>query len=596
MKKKLTINSDNILPIIKKWLYSEKDIFIRELVSNSSDAISKLKIINPKEKDFSIKIKVDKDKKTISISDNGIGMTYLEVEKYISEIAFSGAEEFLKKHKKEDRKDQIIGHFGLGFYSAFISSKKVTITTQSYNKKEKSVFWTSDGSSAYEIDTIDPIKRGTTVTLFIDDESLEFLEEAKIKETLLKYCPFFSFPIYLNDTHINNKDPLWLKNSKDCTEKEYLAFYKDLYPFDPDPIFYIHLNVDFPFNLKGILYFPKIENNFDLQKSHTKLFSNRVFVTDSVKGILPEHLSVLKGAMDSFDIPLNVSRSYLQVDKTVKQLGTHISKKIADKLTHLYKNDKEKFTKIWPDIEVIIKLSILNDDKFFEKSKNFLIFENLDGKWTTIEEYLKRNKDQKKIFYSTKDKYSENFLKMYKDTNIEVIFTNPYIDISLISLLEQKMTDIKFTRVDGSIDDSLLDPSKEKTLLDESGKSLSSTIAETIKNSLDKDIEVEAKSLTNADLSSFILIKEEDRRLNDFMHFTQNKALPIKHSFIVNTNNKLINKIFALHSSNPKLAKRLTKVVYDMALLSQKELKSQDLSGFVNRSNSLLEELTELVK
>jgi molecular chaperone HtpG len=594
MEKKLLINSENILPIIKKWLYSEKDIFIRELVSNSSDAICKLKIIDPALKNFRIDIKVDKERKTLTISDNGIGMTFEEVEKYISQIAFSGAEDFFKKYESEDKKDQIIGHFGLGFYSAFMVSKKVEIKTQSYQQNEDSVYWLSDGSCNYAINKTDKHDQGCEITLYIEDDSEEFLNEEKIKETLLKYCPFFSYPIYLNDKHINNKDPLWLKNPSDCSEKEYLDFYKELYPFDQDPIFWIHLNIDFPFHLQGILYFPKLTSNYDLNKSFIKLFSNRVFVSDNVKEILPKFLTMLKGAIDSPDIPLNVSRSYLQIDKTVNQLSNHISKKIASKLSNSYKTEKEKFTNYWSDIEVIIKLGILEDDKFYEKAKEFLIFENHKNEWTTIEEYFLRNDKLNKVFYSSKDK-STSLLDLYKEKTIEILYLNSYIDTALIGFLEQKLN-IKFTRIDGSIDSSILDPSKEKNLLDDSGRSVSSKMAEFFKNSLEKDIEVEAKSLSNDSITSFIMINEEERRLKDFMHFTQNIDHSIKHTFVINTNNKIINNLYSLSSIKPQLAKRLAQEIYDKSLLSQKEFSPDVLSKYISRSISNLEEILELIK
>lgn len=594
MDKKLFINSENILPIIKKWLYSEKDIFIRELVSNSSDAICKLKIVDPKSKDFRIDLKIDKTKKTLTISDTGIGMTFEEVEKYISQIAFSGAEDFLKKYESGEKKDQIIGHFGLGFYSAFMVSKKVEIKTQSYLENEESVFWISDGSSNYSIEKIKKQNRGCEVTLYIDDESDEFLDEEKIKSTLLKYCPFFSYPIYLNDKHINNKEPLWLKNPSDCSEKEYLEFYKDLYPFDNDPIFWIHINIDFPFHLQGILYFPKISSNYDLNKSFIKLFSNRVFVSDNVKEILPKFLTMLKGAIDSPDIPLNVSRSYLQVDKNVKQLSNHISKKISSKLSSLYKMERNKFISYWSDIEVIIKLGILDDEKFYEKAKEFLIFENHKNEWTTIEEHLQRNEKNEKIFYTSKEK-SSSLIELYKEKNIEILYLNSYIDTALIGFLEQKLN-IKFNRIDSSIDSSILDQSKEKNLIDESGRSISSKMADFFKNSIEDDIEVEAKSLSNSEIPSFIMINEDERRLKDFMYFTQNINHPIKHTLVINTNNKIINRLFSIRNNNPELAKHLAQEVYDKTLLSQKELNEKVLSKYIARSTKNLEDILELIK
>jgi len=594
MEKKLLINSENILPIIKKWLYSEKDIFIRELVSNSSDAISKLKIIDSKTKNFRIDFKIDKNKKTLTISDNGIGMTMEEVEKYISQIAFSGAEDFLKKYQSGDKKDQIIGHFGLGFYSAFMVSKKVEIKTQSYQKNEDSVFWSSDGSCNYIIKKNDKLSTGCEITLYVNEESEEFLDEEKVKTTLSKYCPFFPYPIYLNDNNINNKEPLWLKNPSDCSNNEYLEFYRDLYPFDQDPIFWIHLNIDFPFHLKGILYFPKISSNFDLNKSFIKLFSNRVFVSDNIKEILPKFLTMLKGAIDSPDIPLNVSRSYLQVDKTVKQLSSHISKKIASRLSNLYKTERDTFISYWKDIEIIIKLGILDDEKFYEKAKEFLIFENHKNEWTTIEEYLQRNEKQDKIFYSSKDK-SVSLLELYKEKNIEILYLNSYIDTAIISFLEQKLN-TKFIRIDGSIDPSILDPSKEKNLIDETGRPLSSKIADFFKNAIEAEIEIEAKSLSNNAIPSFIMIKEEERRLKNFMQFTQNVDHPIKSTFIINTNNKIINNLYSLSNTKPKLAKHLAQEIYDKTLLSQKELDPNILSKYISRSINNLEELLELIK
>ena len=471
-KKDLSINSENILPIIKKWLYSEKDIFIRELVSNATDAINKLKIIDPKlEKKFRIDISVDKKAKTLTISDNGIGMTAKEIEKYISQIAFSGASDFLEKYKSKDEKDQIIGHFGLGFYSAYMVSKKVTIDTLSYQDNEKASFWSCDGSSTYFIDTGKRKNRGTTITLHIDDENEEYLDENRVKNILTKFCPYLPFAIHVNDKHINNKSPLWQEKASDLKDKDYLTFFKELYPFEEDPIFWIHIDVDYPFHLKGILYFPKIKRDFDFNKNSIKLFCNRVFVSDNCRDIFPEYLMVLKGAIDSPDIPLNVSRSYLQTDRTIKQLGLHISKKICDKLKKLFINDREKFIKSWENIETIIKLGILQDEKFYERSKDFLIFKEVNtDSWITIEEYLSRNKDkvENKIFYTSDN--NSHFLKIYKEKQIDVLFLNQHLDTAVINFLENKLKNEKFQRIDGAIDDSIIDKSKENTVLDSDGK------------------------------------------------------------------------------------------------------------------------------
>ncbi|HSW73404.1 MAG TPA: molecular chaperone HtpG, partial [Chlamydiales bacterium] len=416
----LSIHSENILPIIKKWLYSEKDIFVRELVSNATDAITKFKLISGIEDSFRIDITIDKPNRTLEFKDNGIGMTSEEVEKYIAQIAFSGAEEFIEKYQGKEEKEQIIGHFGLGFYSAYMASEKVEIETLSYQENEKPVFWSCDGSSSYTIEEGTKVGRGTIIRLFIDKESDEYLEDHKIEEILRKFCAYLTYPIFLNGRHINNKDPLWIKNSSDATEKEYIEFYHDLYPLDPDPIFWVHLNVDYPFNVKGILFFPKIHKRFDFSQSNIKLFCNRVFVSDNCKEILPDYLTVLKGAIDSPDIPLNVSRSYLQMDRTVKQLGQHVSKKICDKLSSLYKMDKEKFLSHFQDIEMIVKLGILNDDKFYERAKEFLVWKKTDGSWVTIEEYLEKNKKKTKgkVYYSTDEKILSQFLSIYQQKGI----------------------------------------------------------------------------------------------------------------------------------------------------------------------------------
>ncbi|MBI5345571.1 MAG: molecular chaperone HtpG [Chlamydiae bacterium] len=586
MQKSLSINSENILPIIKKWLYSEKEIFLRELISNSTDAINKLKIIQNPLEDFRIDINIDKSKKTLSISDNGIGMTSSEVDKYISQIAFSGAKDFLDKF--QDKEDKIIGHFGLGFYSAFMVSKKVEIETLSY-QQEKPVFWSCDGSSSYDISEGTRDKRGTTVTLFLDDDNEEFLSEEKIKSILNRFCLFLPFPIFLNNKNINNQDPLWLKPTSSCQDKDYLEFYQKLYPFEEDPTLWIHLNVDFPFNLKGILYFPKIKPNFDLNQSTIRLFCNRVFVSDNCKDILPDYLTVLKGAIDSSDIPLNVSRSYLQVDSKVRQLGSHIAKKICDKLSLLYTQEKEKFISSWTDLEWFIKLGILQDDKFFDRSKNFLIWKNQKNEWTTLEDYLERSSD-KKIYYIPEGKAHSSFLKLYQDKNIEVLFTNNTIDTHLLSFLEQK-TSFKFQRIDSGLD-SIIDPTKEKDLLDKDGRSESFKIAESFKTAL--GIEVEAKSLSNETTPAFILFNEEEKRFSDYLAMTGQKSIP-KHTLVVNTNNPLVLKIHALMQKHPDLSKELTKQVYDLALLSQKELPAQELDNFVTRSSLLFEKMAQLL-
>lgn len=579
----LKIHTENILPIIKKWLYSDKDIFLRELVSNACDALNKLKVLRDQglvsfnDEELKIEVVVDKTARTIQILDTGIGMTAEEVEKYIAQLAFSGAEEFLSKYKSQNEEDQIIGHFGLGFYSAYMVAEKVTIDTLSFLPDAEAVFWSCEGSSDYEIDKGSRTARGTTITLHVDKDSDEFLDESRLRQILKKYCAFLPFPITLNGELINDKEPLWLKKA---TDKEYLEFYRALYPFESEPIFWIHLNVDYPFHLKGILYFPKLSRRVDWSKASIHLFCNRVFVSDNCKDLIPDYLMCLRGALDSPDIPLNVSRSSLQMDRTVRQLASHISKKVADRLASLYQTEREKFLKSWPDIELIIKLGILQDDKFYERAKEFLVWKNLKGEWTTL-------KDSGTIFYTT-DEHTP-LLELYKDKEV-LISTSP-VDTSLMNFLENKIS-VKFQRIDGAIDQSILDTSREKTLLDSEGKTESVKIADFFRSKL--DAEVEAKSLSSDQLPAFIVVDEHHRRLRDFMALSDQPLPPSlakKRTFVVNTNSQLITSIYYLKDTNPELAKEMIHHLYDLSLLAQKELEPSAISNFVSRSSRVLEGL-----
>ncbi len=592
----LSIHSENILPIIKKWLYSDKDIFIRELVSNATDAINKVKILQRQESEnYKISIQIDKPNKTITIADTGIGMTEEEVEKYIAQIAFSGAEEFVAKYKTETEKDPIIGHFGLGFYSAYMVASKVEIHTLSYQPNAQPVFWSCDGSSSYSIGEGSRKERGTEIILTVDDQNGEYLEEAKLKELLLRYCQFMPFPIDLNGKEIGNKSPLWTKNPSDCSENEYLEFYRQLFPLDQEPLFWIHLNVDYPFRLQGILFFPKMHRRFEPQESTIRLFCNRVFVSDNCKDILPDYLTILRGAIDSPDIPLNVSRSYLQVDQNVKQLSNHISKKISDRLSQLYKTDKEKFLTVWPDIEMIVKLGILQDEKFYDRVKDVLIWKTTEGNWTTLSEYLERAKE-KKITYTNSDKPS-SLLHLYHEKKIEILIAPLPIDTAIIQFLEDKVS-TPFQRIDGAIDKELLDPAREKTLLDPDGKTSAAKIASFIRASLEgQNVEVEAKSLHSDQLPSLLVIDENQRRLRDYMALTQGKngIFPAKKTFIVNTNNPLIQLIERLETNRPEIAADLARSIYDMSLLSQRELEPGDLEKVVARQTQVLEKIGSLI-
>ncbi len=578
----LSIHSENILPIIKKWLYSDKDIFLRELISNATDALNKTRIVLGSLEDGRINVSIDNAAKTITIADNGIGMTEEEVEKYIAQIAFSGAEEFVAKYKTQTEKDPMIGHFGLGFYSAYMVASRVTIDTLSYKPEATAVYWDCDGSSTYTIDKGERKTRGTTIVLHVDEQSLEYLEEAKLRELLTRHCHFMPFPIELNGKAIGNQEPLWMKNPSECTDSQYLSFYRQLFPLDPEPIFWIHLNVDYPFHLQGILYFPKIHRRFDANESTIKLFCNRVFVSDNCKDILPDYLMVLRGAIDSPDIPLNVSRSYLQVDKNVRQLSAHISKKVSDRLNLLYKTDPQKYIEAWPDVEMIVKLGLLQDEKFYERIKESLIWKTNQGNWICLP-------DTKKIFYSA----SENspLLACYKE---EVLLATTPIDTAVIQFLEDKC-DISFQRIDGALDEKLLDPTREKTLLDAEGKTESGRIAEFIQKAV--GVPVEAKSLSSDQTPALIVVDENQRRLRDYMTLTSGKpsTMETKKTFVVNTNHKLIQTIARLNQKEPDLAASVAKGLYDLSLLSQREMDGTTIQEVISRQTEVLEKMAALL-
>jgi molecular chaperone HtpG len=599
----LKIHSENILPILKKSLYSDKDIFIRELVSNACDAMSKLKILRDtgacsfSDDELKIEIAIDQEKKLITIEDTGIGMNQSEVENYIAHLAFSGAEEFTKRYTSKDASDQIIGHFGLGFYSSFMVSSHVDLETLSYEAPSTGVFWSSDGSYDYTIEETPRTKRGTKITLHIDSDSEEFLEASKLKEILVKYCSFLPYPIFLNSELINAKKPLWLKNPSECTEADYLEFYRQLYPMDADPVFYVHLNVDYPFNLKGILYFPKLSKRHDFSKSNIQLYCNRVFVSDHCKDIMPEHLTMLKGAIDSPDIPLNVSRSALQMDKTVRQLSSHISKKVTDRLVTLFDTDKAAFYEKWQDVEIVVKWGILHDDKFYDRIKSCLIFKTTSGDWITLDDYKSRNegKTSEKIYYLSDEHHFKDVVKIFSEKGIDVLVASSTIDTPLIQFLEAKLTPYQFKRIDGGIEDVLLDKSKEMTLLDESGKTQSVHLAALIKELLGKEnVEVEAKSLASSDIPSMIIMDEQQRRMRDYFMLSQGD-FPMdafnKHIFVVNTNSPMILNIEKLNKEEPLLAQSLTRQLYKLSQLAQKELKAEELSDFVSDTQGILNHL-----
>lgn len=609
-KEKLQIHSENILPIIKKWLYSDHDIFVRELVSNACDAIQKVKIlrdrgeVDAKDDEFKIEIQIDKPNKTIKFIDTGIGMTAEEVTKYIAQIAFSGAEEFVDKYKSNQEGDQFIGHFGLGFYSAYMVADKVEINTRSYQKDAEPVFWSCDGSPEYTIEKGTREQRGTEITLFINKDNEDYLEESKLNTILNQYCAFLPYPIYLGSKLINTHFPLWVKSPGECTQKDYLEFYRYLYPMDEEPLFWVHLNVDYPFNLKGILYFPKLRRDYDMNKNTVKLYSNRVFVSDNCKDILPNYLMALRGIIDSPDIPLNVSRSYLQMDRTVKQLSNHISKKVSDSLGTLYRNEKERYTSCWEDISLVVKLGILEDEKFYERVKDILIWKDVKGQWTTAEEYLQNNREKTKdkILYTRDEKHLAQFYDIYEKKGIDILCADSPVDSYVMQFLERKLTPVTFQRIDAGIEDHLLDKDREKSLLDAEGKTEASYLAEFISSKLENDqIKVEAKSLASDALPGFVMLDENQRRMRDYMMALNPKEgsgmgmMFGQKTFVVNTNNPLISSLQKLEKINPDLTKDLVKETYELALLSQREMDPAALNEFISRTNTVMERLTEQV-
>lgn len=496
---KLSIHTENIFPIIKKWLYSEHDIFLRELISNSVDAMNKRKAIDSDlEDDLKIEIKINKKKKTIQVIDNGIGMTASEIKKYINQIAFSGAEDFIEKFK--DKQTTIIGHFGLGFYSSFMVAKKVTIESLSYKKGTKPTYWECEGEAEYFASEGKRKNIGTTVTVHLNKDSELYLEEHKIKELIEKYSNFMPFPIYLNKEKekANQTEALWLRKPKDVTEDEYKEFYKQLFHDYNDPLFWIHLNVDFPFNLKGILYFPKIKNQIELNTGKVKLFCNNVFVADDLKGIIPEFLLLLKGGIDIPDIPLNVSRSFLQQDQQVQKISKFIIKKVADSLKEIFKTDRKKYEGFWEDINQFIKYGVLTDEKFADSMKDQLIFKTTDDDYVTIEEYKTRNKSDdkpQKVYYAQSEDTQVSYLRLMKEQGIGVIYSSSILDNHIFQHLEMKNSDVTFVRIDSEINENLIDKKED-------GKSEDSDAIEMIfNNALNDNIEA---SFSKDDYAAFL--------------------------------------------------------------------------------------------
>lgn len=602
---KINVQTENIFPIIKKFLYSDHEIFLRELVSNAVDATQKLKAlsamgeVNGDIGNTQIEVEVDKKKKTITIKDRGIGLTAEEVEKYITQIAFSGAEEFVQKYKdKTPEANAIIGHFGLGFYSAFMVASKVEIISLSYKEGAKAVHWECDGSPNYQMKEYKRKERGTDIILHVADDSEEFLEEARIETLLKKYCKFLPVEIKFGKDVINNTKPAWVQKPAELKEEDYKNFYKELYPhvFD-EPLFHIHLNVDYPFNLTGILYFPKLKKSFEVQKDKIQLYCNQVFVTDSVENIVPDFLTLLRGVIDSPDIPLNVSRSYLQSDANVKKISAHITKKVADKLEELFKKDRKDFEAKWDDIKIFIQYGMLSDDKFYEKAQKFALLKNTEGGMFTFEEYaskvkpLQTDKDKRVVYlYTTNPTEQHSYIEVAKDRGYDVLVMDSPIDAHFINFIEQKIENTSLVRVDADTIDKLIkkDEQMPSKLTEEQQKSIQPVFEENVAK---EKYTVVFESLSETDSPVLITQPEFMRRMKDMsalggggMGFIG--TMPEMYNLVVNSNHPLISKI--LKEGDSANQKRLAKQAIDLALLSQGLLKGEELTKFVKRSVELI--------
>jgi molecular chaperone HtpG len=628
MKEKgsISIHTENIFPIIKKFLYSDHEIFLRELVSNAVDATQKLKKLASMGEftgelgDTKIEVSFDKKKKTITVSDKGLGMTGEEMKKYINQIAFSGAAEFVEKFKdKGDAKD-IIGKFGLGFYSAFMVAENVEIVSLSYQEGAEAAKWECDGSTEFELSSAKKESRGTDVILHIHKDSEEFLDEYRLKGILEKYCKFLPVEIKFGtkeesepdgedaegkpktkkvtvDRIINNPSPLWAKAPKELTDEDYIKFYKELYPFSEDPLFWIHLNVDYPFNLTGILYFPKVKNDFELQKNKIQLYSRQVFITDEVKDVVPDFLMMLHGILDSPDIPLNVSRSYLQSDSNVKKISAHITKKVADKLQEMFKKDRKEFEKKWDDISIFVKYGMISDEKFYEKAKDFALLKNTEGEFFTLEEYKEKakpnqtDKDGQLVYLYTSDRgKQDSFIQSAKDKVYDVLVLDSVIDSHFISNIEPKLEKTQIKRVDSDTVDKLIakDEAVPSVLSKEEEEQVKGVFEKAINNI---NMTVAVESLSPSELPVIVTMSEWMRRMKDMARsggggYAFMGNMPDSYNVAVNANHGIVQKIIKAEGEEQKT--KLAKQAYDLALLSQNMLTGADLTNFIKRSVELV--------
>ena len=650
----ISIHTENIFPIIKKSLYSDHEIFLRELVSNAVDAIQKLKMVS-RAGEYSdeigepeILIAIDKDKKTLSITDNGIGLTAEEVKKYINQVAFSSAEEFI--HKYEGKSDQpIIGHFGLGFYSSFMVAQKVEIDTLSYKEGAQAVHWSCDGSPEFTLEDSSRTTRGTTITLTLQEEEQEYLEAARIKQLIKTYCDFMPVPIKLDGEVLNKQRAVWRETPNSLSQEDYLEFYRYLYPFQEEPLLWVHLNTDYPFIINGILYFPKMRPDVDVTKGQIKLFCNQVFVSDHCEEIIPQFLLPMRGVIDSTDIPLNVSRSALQTDRTVRKIGDYIAKKVGDRLKELYRDNREQYISTWKDLGTFVKFGVLNDEKFKKQVEDIIVFrstyqpssaqqstpapavevQSQEGDvwqdvssanedtpklpYTTLKEYLERNKErhENRVFYATDEAAQAPYIELHKNQGLEVLFLDSFIDTHFINFLEREHQDVKFTRVDSDLDSTLLDQDKAGEIVDpKTNKTRTEVIKELFEKALNKPkLNIRTEALKADDPQgtppAMVLLPEILRRLREMNALMQQQTaeFPEDHIFLVNTAHPLIQNLADLsqasiiqgdvQSPSGQLVNLVCQHIYDLALMSQKGFDAEGMKSFVERSNEVLTKLTQ---
>ena len=646
----LSINSENIFPIIKKWLYSDHDIFVRELVSNGCDAVTKLKKLDimgeftpADDEKYRIDVIASSKDKTLQFIDNGLGMTAEEVDEYINQIAFSGAADFLEKYKDKTNEEQIIGHFGLGFYSAFMVADKVTIDTLSYKEGAAPVHWECEDGTEYTMEEGNKEGRGTAITLYLNEDSVEFANEYRIKEVLDKYCSFMPVEIYFTnadevlDTEeddevidaeaeevteeneeqsseenkdggetekkpkkeapkpINETAPLWTKHPNDCTEEEYKDFYRNVFHDFKEPLFWIHLNMDYPFNLKGILYFPKLNNEYDTLEGTIKLYNNQVFIADNIKEVIPEFLMLLKGVIDCPDLPLNVSRSALQNDGFVKKISDYITKKVADKLAGMCKTEKEEYEKYWDDLAPFIKFGCLKDDKFNEKMSDYILYKNIKGKYLTLPEYLEAGKEkyENKVFYITNEQEQASYIKMFEDEGMDAVILNHNIDNPFITHLEQKNTNVKFLRIDADIE------SFKEEIPEEELKETTDTLSKLFQKVLGNDkLDVKVEKLKDSSVSAMLTVSEESRRMQEMMKAYGMAGMDPAmfgaqggETLVLNANNALVQ--YVLEHQEGENTDLICKQLYDLATISNHPLSADAMTAFIARSNQILEVLTK---